>query len=205
GANRLGASALMQGLADGYFVIPYTMGDYLATTKPAAIKTDHPEFEKVASGVRDFTNKLLAVKGKRTVDDIHKQLGRIMWNKVGMARHEKGLKEAISEIRELKAEFWRNVTIPGSGNDVNQTLERAGRLADYFELGELIATDALNRNESCGAHFRVEHQFEDGEAKRDDENYSYVAAWEFAGENKWNLHKEELKFEYLKLAVRSYK
>lgn len=205
GANRLGASALMQGLADGYFVIPYTMGDYLATTKPAAIKTDHPEFEKVASGVRDFTNKLLAVKGKRTVDDIHKQLGRIMWNKVGMARHEKGLKEAISEIRELKAEFWRNVTIPGSGSDVNQTLERAGRLADYFELGELIATDALNRNESCGAHFRVEHQFEDGEAKRDDENYSYVAAWEFAGENKWNLHKEELKFEYLKLAVRSYK
>ncbi len=205
GANRLGASALMQGLADGYFVIPYTMGDYLATTKPAPIKTDHPEFEKVASGVRDFTNKLLAVKGKRTVDDIHKQLGRIMWNKVGMARHEKGLKEAIAEIRELKAEFWKNVTIPGSGSDVNQTLERAGRLADYFELGELIATDALNRNESCGAHFRVEHQFEDGEAKRDDENYSHVAAWEFAGENKWNLHKEELKFEYLKLAVRSYK
>ncbi len=205
GANRLGASALMQGLADGYFVIPYTVGDYLATTKPAAIKIDNPEFEKVANGVRDFTNKLLAVKGKRTVDDIHKQLGRIMWNKVGMARHEKGLKEAIAEIRELKAEFWRNVTIPGSGSDVNQTLERAGRLADYFELGELIATDALNRNESCGAHFRVEHQFEDGEAKRDDENYSYVAAWEFAGENKWNLHKEELKFEYLKLAVRSYK
>jgi len=205
GANRLGASALMQGLADGYFVIPYTMGDYLATTKPAAIKTDHPEFEKVASGVRDLTNKLMSVKGKRTVDDIHKQLGRIMWNKVGMARHEKGLKEAIAEIRELKAEFWKNVTIPGSGSDVNQTLERAGRLADYFELGELIATDALDRNESCGAHFRVEHQFEDGEAKRNDENYSYVAAWEFAGENKWNLHKEELNFEYLKLAVRSYK
>jgi len=205
GANRLGASALMQGLADGYFVIPYTMGDYLATTKPVAIKTDHPEFEKVASGVRDLTNKLMSVKGKRTVDDIHKQLGRIMWNKVGMARHEKGLKEAIAEIRELKAEFWKNVTIPGSGNDVNQTLERAGRLADYFELGELIATDALDRNESCGAHFRVEHQFEDGEAKRNDENYSYVAAWEFTGENKWNLHKEELKFEYLKLAVRSYK
>lgn len=205
GANRLGASALMQGLADGYFVIPYTMGDYLATTKPAAIKTDHPEFEKVASSARDFTNKLMSVKGKRTVDDIHKQLGRIMWNKVGMARYEKGLKEAISEIRELKAEFWKNVTIPGSGSDVNQTLERAGRLADYFELGELIATDALDRNESCGAHFRVEHQFEDGEAERNDENYSYVAAWEFAGENKWNLHKEELKFEYLKLAVRSYK
>jgi len=205
GANRLGASALMQGLADGYFVIPYTMGDYLATTKPAAIKTDHPEFEKVASSVRDLTNKLMSVKGKRTVDDIHKQLGRIMWNKVGMARHEKGLKEAIAEIRELKSEFWKNVTIPGSGSDVNQTLERAGRLADYFELGELIATDALNRNESCGAHFRVEHQFEDGEAKRDDANFSYVAAWEFAGENKWNLHKEELKFEYLKLAVRSYK
>ena len=205
GANRLGASALMQGLADGYFVIPYTMGNYLASDKPSLVKTDHPDFDKVANEVKDLTNKLLSIKGKRTVDDIHKQLGRIMWNKVGMARHEKALKEAIEEIRALKEEFWKNVTIPGSGDDVNQTLERAGRLVDYFELGELMAYDALNRNESCGGHFRVEHQFEDGEAKRDDENYSYVAAWEFAGENKWNLHKEPLEFEYVKPAIRSYK
>jgi succinate dehydrogenase / fumarate reductase flavoprotein subunit len=205
GANRLGASALMQGLADGYFVIPYTMGNYLAGDKPTLVKTDHPEFDKAAKSVLDLTNKLLAIKGKRTVDDIHKHLGRIMWNKVGMARNEKGLKEAIEEIRELKTEFWKNVTIPGSGDDVNQTLERAGRLVDYFELGELMALDALNRNESCGGHFREEYQFEDGEAKRDDEKYSYVSAWEFAEENKWNLHKEPLEFEYVKPAIRSYK
>jgi len=205
GANRLGASALMQGLADGYFVIPYTMGNYLASDKPSVVKTDHPEFEKVAKEVSDLTNKLLSVKGKRTVDDIHKQLGRIMWNKVGMARNEKGLKEAINEIRELKEDFWKHVTIPGSGEDVNQTLERAGRLVDYFELGELMALDALNRNESCGGHFRVEYQFEDGEAKRDDENYSYVSAWEYSGGNNWNQHKESLEFEYVKPAIRSYK
>jgi succinate dehydrogenase / fumarate reductase flavoprotein subunit len=205
GANRLGASALMQGLADGYFVIPYTIGDYLAAAKPVFVKTDHPAFEKTANEVKDLTNKLLSIKGKRTVDDIHKQLGRIMWNKVGMARNEIGLKEAINEIRELKEEFWKNVTIPGSGEDVNQTLERAGRLVDYFELGELMAIDALNRNESCGGHFREEYQFEDGEAKRDDENFSYVAAWEFSDENKWNLHKEPLQFEYVKPAIRSYK
>ncbi len=205
GANRLGASALMQGLADGYFVIPYTMGNYLASDKPTLVKTDHPEFEKVAKEVKDLTNKLLSIKGKRTVDDLHKQLGRIMWDNVGMGRNEAGLKKTIEQIREVKEEFWKNVTIPGSGNDVNQTLERAGRLVDYFELGELMALDALDRKESCGGHFREEYQFEDGEAKRNDENYSYVAAWEFAGENKWNLHKEELKFEYLKLAVRSYK
>jgi succinate dehydrogenase / fumarate reductase, flavoprotein subunit len=205
GANRLGASALMQGLADGYFVIPYTMGNYLAADKPTLVKTDHPEFDKVASEVKSLTNKLISIKGKRTVDDIHKELGRIMWHKVGMARDEKGLKEAITEIRKLKEEFWKNVTIPGSGDDINQTLERAGRLVDYFELGELMALDALDRKESCGGHFRVEYQFEDGEAKRDDENYSYVAAWEFAGENKWNLHKEPLEYEYVKPAIRSYK
>lgn len=205
GANRLGASALMQGLADGYFVIPYTMGNYLASDKPTLVKTDHPEFEKVAKEVKDLTNKLLSIKGKRTVDDLHKQLGRIMWDNVGMGRNEAGLKKTIEQIRQVKEEFWKNVTIPGSGDDVNQTLERAGRLVDYFELGELMALDALDRKESCGGHFREEYQFEDGEAKRNDENYSYVAAWEFAGENKWNLHKEELKFEYLKLAVRSYK
>jgi succinate dehydrogenase / fumarate reductase flavoprotein subunit len=205
GANRLGASALMQGLADGYFVIPYTMGNYLASDKPTLVKTDHPEFEKVATEVNDITKKLLSVKGKRTVDDIHKQLGRIMWNKVGMARDEKRLKEAVQEIRALKDEFWKSVTIPGSGDDVNQTLERAGRLVDYFELGELMALDALDRNESCGGHFRTEYQFEDGEAKRDDEKYSYVSAWEYAGVNKWNLHKEPLEFEYVKPAIRSYK
>lgn len=205
GANRLGASALMQGLADGYFVIPYTMGNYLGGDKPTLVKTDHPEFEKVAKEVKDLTNKLLSIKGKRTVDDLHKQLGRIMWDNVGMGRTEAGLKKTIEEIRKVKEEFWKNVTIPGSGDDVNQTLERAGRLVDYFELGELMALDALDRKESCGGHFREEYQFEDGEAKRDDENYSYVAAWEFAGENKWNLHKEALEFEYVKPAIRSYK
>lgn len=205
GANRLGASALMQGLADGYFVIPYTMGDYLATYKPPAIKTDHPEFDKAAKEVKDLTNKLLSIKGKRTVDDLHKQLGRIMWDKVGMARSEQSLKEAIQEIRKLREEFWKNVNIPGSGEDVNQTLERAGRLADYFELGELMAIDALHRNESCGGHFRVEYQYEDGEAKRDDEHFSYVAAWEFKDVGNWELHKEPLVFEYVKPSVRSYK
>ena len=205
GANRLGASALMQGLADGYFVIPYTMGNYLAGDKPTLVKTDHPEFEKVAKEVKDLTNKLLSIKGKRTVDDLHKQLGRIMWDNVGMGRNEASLKKTIEQIRQVKEEFWKNVTIPGSGDDVNQTLERAGRLVDYFELGELMALDALNRNESCGGHFREEYQFEDGEAKRDDDNYSYVAAWEFAGESKWNLHKEELNYEYVKQAIRSYK
>ena len=205
GANRLGASALMQGLADGYFVIPYTMGNYLAGDKPTLVKTDHPEFEKVAKEVKDLTNKLLSIKGKRTVDDLHKQLGRIVWDNVGMGRNEAGLKKTIEQIRQVKKEFWQNVTIPGSGEDVNQTLERAGRLVDYFELSELMALDALDRKESCGGHFREEYQFEDGEAKRDDENYSYVAAWEFAGENKWNLHKEELKYEYVKQAIRSYK
>ncbi|MGQ9798160.1 MAG: fumarate reductase/succinate dehydrogenase flavoprotein subunit [Ignavibacterium sp.] len=205
GANRLGASALMQGLADGYFIIPHTMGDYLATYKPSAIKTDHPEFDKAAKEVKDFINKLLSIKGKRTVDDIHKQLGRIMWDKVGMARSEQGLKEAIQEIRKLREEFWNNVNIPGSSEDVNQTLERAGRLADYLELGELMAIDALHRNESCGGHFRVEYQYEDGEAKRDDEHFSYVAAWEFKDVGNWELHKEPLVFEYVKPSVRSYK
>jgi succinate dehydrogenase / fumarate reductase, flavoprotein subunit len=205
GANRLGASALMQGLADGYFVIPYTMGNYLAGDKPIFIKTDHPEFEKVAKEVKDLTNKLLSIKGKRTVDDLHKQLGRIMWDNVGMGRNEAGLKKTIEQIRQVEEEFWKNVTIPGSGDDVNQTLERAGRLVDYFELGELMALDALDRNESCGGHFRTEYQFEDGEAKRDDEKYSYVSAWEYAGLNKWNLHKEPLEFEYVKPAIRSYK
>lgn len=205
GANRLGASALMQGLADGYFVIPYTMGNYLAADKPTAVKTDRPEFEKVANEVKEITNKLLLIKGKKTVDEFHKQLGRVMWNRVGMARNEKGLKEAAGEIRAIREEFWKNVTIPGSGNDVNQTLERAGRLIDYFELGELMALDALERNESCGGHFREEYQFDDGEAKRDDDNFSNVSAWEYNEQGKWTLNKEPLNFEYVKTAIRSYK
>lgn len=205
GANRLGASALMQGLADGYFVIPYTVGNYLAGDKPTLLKTDHPEFEKVKKDIEEMTVKLLSIKGKRTVDDIHKQLGRIMWNKVGMGRNEKGLKEAIEEIRQLRAEFWKDVNVVGDANDVNQCLERAGRLADYLELGELMALDALDRKESCGGHFREEYQTPEGEALRNDEEYAYVSAWEFEEAGKWNLNKEQLEFESVKLATRSYK
>jgi succinate dehydrogenase / fumarate reductase flavoprotein subunit len=205
GANRLGASALMQGLADGYFVIPYTMGNFLASDKPTFVNTDHPEFDKAAKETKELTSKLLSIKGKKTVDELHKKLGRIIWDKVGMSRNEKGLNEAISQIREVKEEFWKNVIIPGTEADVNQTLERAGRLIDYFELGELMAKDALDRNESCGGHFREEYQFEDGEAKRNDESYSFVAAWEYVDANNWNLHKEPLEFEYVKPAIRSYK
>ena len=205
GANRLGASALMQGLADGYFVIPYTLGNYLATNKFKPVSTDQDEFKKDEKKVEDIVKKLLSVKGKRTVDDFHKTLGRIMWNKVGMARNEKGLKEAIKEISELREEFWKDVNVVGNDKNLNQTLERAGRVADYLELGELMASDALNRNESCGGHFREEYQTEEGEAKRDDENYRYVAAWEFREIGQWNLHKEQLDFENVKLSQRSYK
>jgi succinate dehydrogenase / fumarate reductase flavoprotein subunit len=205
GANRLGASALMQGLADGYFVIPYTVGDYLASQKPTLVKTDHPEFIKAESELNDQVKKLLSIKGKRTVDDFHKTLGRIMWNKVGMARNEKGLKEAIEEIRTLRNEYWKDVNVVGSSGDFNQTLERAGRVADYLELGELMALDALTRNESCGGHFREEYQTEDGEAKRDDENYAFVSVWEFIDPKTWNLHKENLEYESVKLSQRSYK
>ncbi len=205
GANRLGASALMQGLADGYFVIPYTVGNYLAGDKPTLLKTDHPEFDKVKKDIEEMTAKLLSIKGKRTVDDIHKQLGRIMWDKVGMGRNEKGLKEAIEEIRQLRAEFWKDVNVVGDSNDVNQCLERAGRLADYLELGELMALDALDRNESCGGHFREEYQTPEGEALRNDEEYAYVSTWVFEEAGKWNLNKEQLEFESVKLATRSYK
>jgi len=205
GANRLGASALMQGLADGYFVIPYTIGDYLASYKPTVMPTTHDAFNKEAKKVEDTVSKLLSIKGNRTVDDFHKTLGRIMWNKVGMARDEKGLKEAIQEIRELRGEFWKDVKVVGASDDVNQCLERAGRVADYLELGELMALDALTRNESCGGHFRVEYQYPDGEAKRDDENYAFVSAWEFEDVGKWTMHKEPLVFENVKLAQRSYK
>jgi len=205
GANRLGASALMQGLADGYFVVPYTIGNYLATTKFAPVSVTHESFKKETEEVESRVKKLLTIKGKRTVDEFHKKLGKLMWNKVGMARNEKGLKEVIGEIKELREEFWKDVNVVGQAKDLNQTLERAGRVADYLELGELMAVDALHRNESCGGHFREEYQTEEGEAKRDDENFRYVAAWQFEDAGKWNLNKEELNFEYVKLAQRSYK
>lgn len=205
GANRLGASALMQGLADGYFVLPYTIGNYLAGDKPVMVKTDHPEFDKVKKEIEEMTSKLLSIKGKRTVDDFHKQLGRIMWDKVGMARNKEGLKEAIKEIAELREEFWKDVNVVGNSNDVNQCLERAARVADYLELGELMALDALNREESCGGHFREEYQTEEGEALRNDAKFAYVSAWEFDKVGKWILNKEKLEFESVKLATRSYK
>ncbi len=205
GANRLGASALMQGLADGYFVIPYTIGNYLASEKPEKVDTERSEFNDAEKNVKDIIAKLLSVNGKQTVDEIHKRLGHILMDKVGMSRSEKGLKEAINQIRELREEFWNDVKVVGTGEELNQTLERAGRVADFLELGELMAVDALNRNESCGAHFREEYQTEDGEALRNDEEYAYVAAWEFKKVSEWELHKEDLKFEYVKLATRSYK
>ncbi|OGU55919.1 MAG: succinate dehydrogenase flavoprotein subunit [Ignavibacteria bacterium RBG_13_36_8] len=205
GGNRLGASALMQGLADGYFVAPYTVSDYLATYKPKAVKTDHAEFIKEEKTLNEEIQKLLSIKGKRTVDDIHKQLGRILWNGVGMGRNEKGLKEAISEIKALRDEFWKNVNVVGNSQDFNQCLERAGRVADYLELAELMAVDALQREESCGAHFREEHQTPDGEALRRDDLFTFVSAWEFKDVGKWELNKEPLEFEYVKLSTRSYK
>jgi succinate dehydrogenase / fumarate reductase flavoprotein subunit len=206
GGNRLGASALMQGLADGYFIIPYTIADYLARIVPGAVEANHPEFKASRENVAAASRKLLSINGKRTVHDFHRELGRIMWEEVGMSRSEAGLKKALSLIPELRSEFWKNVKVPGSGQDLNQELERAGRVADFLEFGELMARDALNRNESCGGHFRVEYQMPDGEAKRDDENYRYVAAWEYKGVDRDPvLHKEPLEFENVQLAVRSYK
>ncbi len=206
GANRLGASALMQGLADGYFVIPYTIGNYLADEiRTASIPTNHPAFEAAEKEVADRIQKLMSIKGKQTVESFHKRLGKIMWDKCGMARNAEGLKQAIEEIRALKKEFWSDVRIPGEINETNPELDKANRVADFIELGELMCIDALNRNESCGGHFREEMQTEEGEALRDDANYSYVAAWEFKGEHEWNLHKEELVFEVAKPSQRSYK
>ncbi len=206
GANRLGASALMQGLADGYFVIPYTIGDYLSDEiRTGKINTNSPEFEAAEKEVRDTLNKLINNNGTKTVDHYHRELGKIMWDKCGMARNEKGLKEAIAEIQALKAEFWQNVRVPGKLNEFNQELEKAWRVADFIELGELMCKDALNRDESCGGHFREEFQTEEGEALRDDENFAYVAAWEYKGPSNHELHKEELKFENIKIAARSYK
>ena len=206
GANRLGASALMQGLADGYFVIPYTLGNYLAddiSTK--SISTSHPAFETTEKEVSDRINTLMNIKGTKTVESFHKRLGKIMWDKCGMARNAKGLQEAIAEIQQLKKEFWSDVKIPGEISSMNPELDKAGRVADFIELGELMCKDALDRNESCGGHFREESQTEDGEAKRDDVNYSYVSAWEYKGESNWQLNKEPLNFEIVKPTQRSYK
>jgi succinate dehydrogenase / fumarate reductase, flavoprotein subunit len=206
GANRLGASALMQGLADGYFVIPYTLGDYLATTGPVKLDVNHPAFKEAEKKVRDTNAKLMAGAGKKTVTEYHRELGKIMWDYCGMARNAEGLKKAKGLIRELREDFWKNVKITGTGEELNQVLERANRVADFLELGELMVDDALNRNESCGGHFREEYQTEENEARRDDANYTYVAAWEYKGEGQQAvLHKEELKFENVKPSQRSYK
>ncbi len=206
GANRLGASALMQGLADGYFVIPYTLGDYLARTPPEPVAADHPEVKAVEDAVRARIGRLLGVKGKRSVDSFHRELGKLMWDKCGMARDAAGLRQALERIPALREEFWHNVTVPGSGADLNQSLEKAGRVADFLEFAELMCTDALHREESCGGHFRTEHQTPDGEAQRDDEHFAYVAAWEYQGDNRPPvLNKEPLVFENVHLAQRSYK
>ncbi len=206
GANRLGASALMQGLADGYFVIPYTLGDYLAQNTAERIPTDHPEFKKSEKEVSERIQKLLNIKGQKTVDYFHKKLGKIMWNHCGMARSEKGLLEAKAMIKELKNEFWTNVNVLGSNEELNLSLEKANRVSDFLELGELMVDDALNRNESCGGHFREEYQTPEGEALRDDENFAYVAAWKYLGEGQEEeLNKEPLEFENVKLTQRSYK
>ena len=208
GANRLGASALMQGLADGYFVLPYTIADYLsADIRTGKIPTNTPEFDEAEKAVKDQIQHFLSNKGTKTVDSFHKRLGIIMWNKVGMARNAEGLKEAIAEIAALREEFYRDVKVPGDANEMNTELEKAGRVADFLELGQLMAIDALNRNESCGGHFREEYQTEEGEAMRDDENYAYVAAWEYKGDdiNTEVLHKEELNYKYIELKTRSYK
>ncbi|MGE0086553.1 MAG: fumarate reductase/succinate dehydrogenase flavoprotein subunit [Desulfococcaceae bacterium] len=206
GANRLGASALMQGLADGYFVIPYTIGGYLAGEKLETVNTDHPAFKDSVGYVTDRVNKLMAVKGKRTVDDFHRQLGQILWDYCGMARNNAGLEKARTMIQELRAEFWENVMVPGKTNDVNQSLEKAGRVADFLEFAELMVIDARHRQESCGGHFNEGFQTEENEARRDDENFCYAAAWESKGlDAEPELHKEPLTFEHVHLTQRSYK
>ena len=206
GANRLGASALMQGLADGYFVIPYTISDYLAGNKLPKVETNHDAFRAAEQDAKNRLNKLLGAKGNKTVDELHMALGKIMWEYVGMGRNEAGLKKALTEIPKLREEFWHNVRIPGEANYFNQELEKAGRVADFMELAELMARDALHRKESCGGHFREESQTEDNEAKRDDANFAYVAAWEYKGDGKEpELNKEPLEFERIHLATRSYK
>lgn len=206
GANRLGASALMQGLADGYFVIPYTLGNAMADEiRTKAIPTDHPAFVEAEKEVADRINRLMNIKGTESVESFHKRLGKIMWDKCGMGRNAEGLRQAIKEIQQLRKEFWSNVRIPGEATGYNPELDKAGRVADFLELGELMCIDALDRNESCGGHFREESQTEDGEALRDDEKYMYVAAWEYKGESQFELHKEELNYEVVHPSARSYK
>jgi len=207
GANRLGASALMQGLADGYFIIPYTLGNYLATQKPdQRPSTDHPAFKEAEENVRGIIKRLLSRKGKRSTADFHKQLGRLLWEHCGMARTEASLNKALQAIPVLREEFWQNLNLPGEAESLNQSLERAGRVADYMELAELLCRDALERRESCGGHFREEYQYEDGEARRDDENFAHVAAWEYQGPDKAPVrHIEPLVYEETKMSTRSYK
>jgi succinate dehydrogenase / fumarate reductase flavoprotein subunit len=206
GANRLGASALMQGLADGYFILPYTLGDYLAQVKPGAPAANAPEATAAVDAVKERTRRMLSIGGKRSPASLHRELGKLVWEKCGMARNEAGLKEALARIPELRAEFWRDLALPGKGEELNQTLEHAGRLADFLELAELMCLDALERRESCGGHFREEYQTDDGEARRDDTNFCHVAAWEYAGEGKAPVRNvESLEFENIHLATRSYK
>jgi succinate dehydrogenase / fumarate reductase flavoprotein subunit len=206
GANRLGASALMQGLADGYFILPYTIGDYLASTKLAAIDANHAAVKAAEARVNERTNKLLSIKGKRTADSFHRELGKLMWDHCGMGRNKTGLESNLRRIPEIRAEFWQNLSVPGSGNELNKELEKAGRVADFLELGELMCRDALDREESCGGHFREEHQTPDGEAARNDEKFAYAAAWEWKGEGQAPvMHKETLNFDYVHPTQRSYK
>ncbi len=206
GANRLGASALMQGLADGYFILPYTIGEYLARTKLDKVQTDYAEFKREESEVETITKRLLSIRGERTVTSFHRELGKVLWDYCGMSRNAVGLKLALGKIRELREGYWHNVDVLGGPEDFNQALEHAGRVADFFELAELMCIDALDRNESCGAHFREEYQTPDNEALRDDQRYCYVAAWVFKGANQPpELHAEPLKFEYVRPTQRSYK
>jgi succinate dehydrogenase / fumarate reductase flavoprotein subunit len=205
GANRLGASALMQGLADGYFVIPYTINTYFTQGKPAPVSLDHPEIKKAENDVKDRINKLISINGKESPTALHRKLGKIMWDNVGMGRNEQSLKKAITQIQEIRDEFWHNLKITGNDSYLNPVIEKALRVADFMELGELVARDALARDESCGAHFREEHQTPEGEALRDDEHFAHVAAWEYKGENEPTRLQEELNFEFVQLATRSYK
>ena len=206
GANRLGASALMQGLSDGYFVLPYTIGDYIAKTKLEKVDANHPEVRKAETEVQNLTKQFLSIKGKRTVDSFHRELGKLVWDHCGMSRNAAGLEHAMGKIRELREEYWRNLNVLGSDDELNQSLEKAGRVADFFELAELMCIDARQRDESCGGHFREEYQTPDGEARRNDDDYSYAAAWEYAGEGRDPiLHKEPLTFEYVHPSQRSYK
>jgi succinate dehydrogenase / fumarate reductase flavoprotein subunit len=207
GANRLGASSLMQAAGDGYFVLPNTISNYVADQiSVSKTATDKPEFAEAEKAAKERIDKLMSIKGKHTASSFHKRLGKIMWDYVGMTRNETGLRKALELVRQLKDEFWKDLNIPGTDSDLNMELEKAGRVADYFDLAQLLITDALDRKESCGAHFREEYQTPDGEALRNDEEFAYVAAWEYAGEEKPHiLHKEELKFEAVEMKVRSYK